>query len=301
MTQPPPTAPAALYLEFKPLWEAILGSAPDPITSTNLVAASSKVSDISLRSAHAIRVAIGLHLRVPLCHHMMLVHNYYVSGAGGVKIVFHSVNVIIILFSLLLPSPTATAYSGQKIGINDRRQAGATMQGQLMMQKGVKRELYQRDLEENRAANRKKYKGNSASILASKRRRFWKNPGAVLIAPTSNCNFQKCDAVILKMNLILMSQMDSNMEANFFSESMESEDEVQPPTPLLFTPQPPLAAMTATQLPPPAAMTAAQLPPPQAAMTAAMTTALLPPPLVAVAAPSPPVPGHGRWGGGWKQ
>ena len=34
--------------------------------------------------------------------------------------------------------PTATAYSGQKIGINDRRQAGATMQGQLM-QKGVKR------------------------------------------------------------------------------------------------------------------------------------------------------------------
>ncbi|KAL5477710.1 hypothetical protein EMCRGX_G024545 [Ephydatia muelleri] len=177
--------------------------------------------------------------------------------------------------------PTATAYSGQKIGINDRRQAGATMQGQLMMQKGVKRELYQRDLEENRAANRKKYKGNSASILASKRRRFWKNPGAVLIAP--------------------MSQMDSNMEANFFSESMESEDEVQPPTPLLFTPQPPLAAMTATQLPPPAAMTAAQLPPPQAAMTAAMTTALLPPPLVAVAAPSPPVPGHGRWGGGWKQ
>ena len=49
----------------------------------------------------------------------------------------------------------------------------------------AKRELYQRDLEENRAANRKKYKGNSASILASKRRRFWKNPGAVLIAPVS--------------------------------------------------------------------------------------------------------------------
>ena len=57
--------------------------------------------------------------------------------------------------------------------------------------RSAKRKLYQRDLEENRAAEKQNYKNNSDSILASKRSCYWKDPEAVRFAKCVQYKTQK--------------------------------------------------------------------------------------------------------------
>eukprot|EP00731_Ephydatia_muelleri_P023473 Em0015g1056a len=55
-------------------------------------------------------------------------------------------------------------------------------QEDLEENRAAKRQRYQEDLEENRSAKRQKYEDNSAAIKASERSRYWNDPDAVRLA-----------------------------------------------------------------------------------------------------------------------
>ena len=61
----------------------------------------------------------------------------------------------------------------------------------------LKRQRYQEDVEENRAAKRQKYEDNSAAIKASERNRYWNDPAVRLAKRAAERNHPKvCDGML---------------------------------------------------------------------------------------------------------